>query len=264
MMQMVDFEKQEKQKLQRIEEIAKSLKHDSKKEKKTILQKIRQFGSNKMATTLILTLSLFAKYNDAYADTNKIKKEISHFNKWLNANGEKLDAGTISWSEALTRFEDAFQGLEKEVRHDLEEHKYEKALYNLQFFYRLAESLNQEDMQKKIYYLIQDVEQEIAIKQDREGIYNVNGKIYVVGKISASKYSTAQGMASSDAYLKLTNITKQIPGLNSNSKKMQGTSIQKIKYLEGENKYLYIISIAIVDDMNTTKQILEHIPQANI
>lgn len=260
----MDFEKEEKRRLNRIEELAKSLKKDSRREKKTILQKIRQFGSKKMATSLIIALSLFAKYNNAYADTNKIKKELTHFNNWFTSNGEKINNGTISWDEALTRFEDAFQSLEKEVRHDLEEHKYEKALYNLQFFYRLAESLNHQELQKKIYYLIKEIEQEIATNQNREGIFNVNGKIYVIGKISATKYSTAVNIAATDARTKTSMILNQIQNTNKNSTTIKGTDIQKIKYLEGENKYLYIISIALVNDIDTTKQILNNIPQANM
>lgn len=259
---MTEYIDSERTRLRRIEKIEDALRSDVRGQRKTILSRIRTAGARSIVSGLILTLSLFSNYNKAYADTDKIKKEISIFNNWLGDNINKLKDGTISWDEATRRFEDAFINLEKEVRHDLEEHKYEKALYNLQFFYKLAESLHNDAMQQKIYYLIKDIETELATKRDREGIFNVNDNIYVVGTVRTQDYNTARRRATGDATAKLTQVMTQLTGTNK-SISIQGTNLVKIYYLEGQSSYRYVVSIAIVNDIATTRALLQKLPRAS-
>ena len=263
---MSEFEEQENKRLNTITSIESGLKKNIKQQKRTILQIIRNAATKKIILSLISTMLIFTNYDKAYSDTNKVKREVKHFNEWLTQHIDELKEGTISWEKAINKFEDAFIGLEKEVRNDLEEHKYEKAYYNLQFFYKLADALNNTEMKQRIAALLNLVDYELSHRIEHEGIYQANGKIYIVGTIQSSNYNLARRRAMSNSMIDILRETARMKRIHVRELQgiVQGIKIINIYYAEEKSAYKYIVSVDIVEDIDTTRDLLKKLPRVSI
>lgn len=259
---MSSFLRSERRNLRHLDSNEQILSKEVKRERKTLLSKIRQFSSKKIIIVLISTMSFMAKYNTAYADTDKVKSEIIKFHGWFLENEQKMKEGTISWETVIDKFEEALENLEKEVRDDIKKHNYEKAFANLRFFYKLADSLGDSQMKRTINILINEVEAELANKNKAEGIYNVNEKVCIIEKVRTSNYEFAEREALSNARVLALREVAKMRGENQNSiiGTVHGSYILKA-FREGENGYKFIIMIDLVNDAETTRQLLSHIPK---
>lgn len=257
----MSFEKTERKIQRQIGREQDHLRRNSRRAGRTILARIRRYGAKTGIAMALTAMSLFANYNKAYADTNKIIREVSNFNTWLQQNVNKIQEGTMSWEEVSKRFEAAFEGLEEEVRRDIEAKKYEKAMYNLNTLGNFARSAGNEDILREVGTLINLIELEKTKHIEGEGIFNVEGTLYVVGTVRTNDYSLAQRRALTNARQQ---VVSELQKKGINQANIRGTKIIKLEYLEGQNSYKYYAIINQVNDRETTAQVLSTIPQADL
>lgn len=262
---MSHFSKSEKKSMKDMSHTEHSLAKEVKREKRTLLSRIKYVSSKKIMVGLLLTMSFLAKYNTAQADTNKVKQKLKHFHGWFMKNEQKITDNTISYNDVISHFEDALRNLEQEVRDDINNHNFEKAQQNLDFFYKLAKSLGDKEMMKTISYLIREVETEQVAKNKGYGIYNVNEKIYVILEEHSSDRGIAEKEALSDARMMAVRKLAEIKGGRTDLVKgnVYGSYIVKI-YKIGANTYKFIISINMVDDAESTRLLLTQIQKTSI
>lgn len=257
----MSFEETERKIQRQIGREQDELRRNSRRAGRTVLARIRRYGAKTGIAITLAAMSLFANYKTAYADTDKIIREVSNFNTWLQQNINKMQEGTMSWEEASKRFEAAFKGLEEEVRRDIEQRKYEKAMYNLNTLGNFARAVGDEDILREVSNLTNLIELEQTKHIQGEGIFNVEGTLYVVGITSSQDINVARARAITNATQHLqTQLQRQgIQVTNSSTPK-----IVKLEYAEGQNRYKYYALIERVNDKETTAKILETIPRVKL
>jgi len=192
------------------------------------------------------------------AGTDNLYPEVKKFLEMI-----KTEQVTNEYASEM--FRKIMKDVDKEVKDDLEKHNYKEADLLLRYYIKIAELLEDNVLVGELSRLLNDVQNEMNLFHNKEGVFENDGKLFIGGKTktNSTTIQSVKDQIESAAFKEFMNYISKKFGVD----KVHINGIRVLGYTNlggGEYQYLVeIMSVRTINNSNFTKTIVENIPHFN-
>lgn len=203
-------------------------------------------GGKKFLLT-VLTLLMLASSSSAHV--RDLKSEVDAFIKQTKTTQMDLET-------AKEKFRKIMKNVDKELAEDLKDHNYHEAERLLSFYKRIAEILGDYKLAMNIESSLQDLGNDLVKQVKESGIFQFNGKIYVVG--------TTKRQMRTDAREQIIDaLTRHKGNMGLVDISFRGVALI-VGYEKTDSGYKYIVEIPEINSKEFTENFAHNLPKLPI